>query len=162
MKPSFFVESTNSAVSNHLYKDIDYHEVYKCISRCAAYYPKFNDWFFETVIHGYLRGERSIITEYSNGILAGVAITKSTEFEKKLCNLTVSKEFVNRGYGIKLFEKAFDTLETDKPFLTVSELRHPEFDKLFNYFGFEKTSEQFGVYQSEVTELFFNEKDIIA
>lgn len=157
---SLFTESKKSPTSHKFYADINYDEVYKCIRASAAYYPNFDEWFFDTVIDGYLRGERNIITEYSNGIIAGVAITKSNDFEKKLCNLTVSPKFVNRGYGPKLFEKAFDVLETDKPFLTVSEIRHPEFNKIFDYYGFKQTSEEYGLYQSKVTELFFNGKHI--
>lgn len=150
---------TNNIIANHrLFVDVNYDDVYECIKASSAYYPYFTEWFFEKVIDGHLRGERQIITEYSNGILAGIAITKSTELEKKLCNVTVSSEFVNRGYGLKLFERAFELLETDKPFLTVSESKYPEFEKIFNYFGFKKTSEKNGLYQPGITELFFNER----
>jgi|24BtaG_2_1085350.scaffolds.fasta_scaffold12394_2 GNAT superfamily N-acetyltransferase len=158
--PSLLAKSNKSPTNNQFYSDINYDEIYRCIRASSAYYPNFDEWFFDVVIDGYLRGERSIITEYSNGIIAGVAITKHTQFEKKLCNLTVTPEFANKGYGIKLFEKAFDILETNKPFLTVSEIKYQEFQKIFDYYGFEKTHEEYGLYQSNTTELFFNEKDI--
>ena len=78
--------------------------------------------------------------------------------EKKLCTLKVFDEFQNKGYGLKLFEKSFDALNTDKPFLTVSEEKYLEFEKIFKYFNFELTSVKKGLYRNNKLEYFFNER----
>lgn len=144
------VESWNFDHSN-------YEEIYNCIVNSRDYYPGFEQWFFKTVLDGHLFGERKFITEYFNGQLAGVAIVKITPEENKLCNLTVRDEFKNRGFGVRLFKKAFESLETEHPFFTVSEDKNREFEKIFKYFNFQLTSNHNGLYQPNKTELFYNE-----
>ncbi len=122
----------------------------------SVFYPKFNDWYKNKVIPGVLTGERKIIERRINGVLAGVAITKNTKDEKKLCCLRVLPDFVGSGVGLRLFEDAFLELNTDKPLLSVSEEQIAKFERFFCYFGFEKIDEYFGLYRPNKLEFSFN------
>lgn len=120
-------------------------------------YPNFDDWMKEKVMPGLLLGERSILVEYRNDQLAGFAIVKDDGFEKKLCCLRVLDEFQNsRGMGVRLFERAFDELGTDKPLLSVSEERFADFARLFKHFGFQMAKAYEGIYRPGKIEYAFN------
>lgn len=136
----------------------DYREIFNALSSARSLYPCFEKWFYEKVLVGLDSDERKILTEYSaDGRLAGIAILKVTSKESKLCNLTILPEFQKRGFGIRLFNRVFEELGTQKPFLTVSEEKYPEFKRLFDYFGFEVTSVKDGLYRSDRVEYFLNE-----
>ncbi|OBU10763.1 hypothetical protein [Morganella psychrotolerans] len=47
------------------------------------FYPEFNSWVSNVVIPGIIAGERSIILEYRQDDLAGLAILKDSNVEKK-------------------------------------------------------------------------------
>lgn len=70
--------------------------------------------------------------------------------------MRVMPNFQNNGLGIKLFQKSFDTLKTEKPLLSVSEKKLPEFEKIFNYFGFDKTNQYHELYKPNVCEISYN------
>lgn len=152
------VNNNNSLVLDtvHLSKEI---QVAFDLTRAAsAFYPDYNAWFWGSVATDIaMADERKIILEYSGLAAAGVAIVKNTPFEKKLCNLTVSPDYQNKGYGLKLFEKSFETLGTDKPFLTISEEKYPEFERLFKHYGFRVTSIHDALYRLGKVEYFLNE-----
>ena len=65
-------------------------------------------------------------------------------------------EFQNKGIGIKLFQKSFDALETEKPLLSVSERKLSEFEKIFNYFGFVQTEKYSDLYKKNMIEISYN------
>ncbi len=124
----------------------------------SAFYPDYDTWFWGSVATDIaMTDERKIIFEYSGLAAAGVAIIKNTQFEKKLCNLTVHTSYQNKGYGLKLFEKSFEALGTDKPFLTVSEEKYLEFERLFKHYGFKVTSVHDALYRPGKVEYFLNE-----
>ena len=77
--------------------------------------------------------------------------------EKKLCHLSVMPPYKNKGYGIKLFKQSFMELETEKPFLTVSEEKLVEFKRIFEYFRFELTDVIDGYYRKGKKEYFYNQ-----
>ena len=87
--------------------------------------------------------------------LRGIAILKYNE--KKLCHLSVMDAYKNKGYGIKLFKKSFEELKTEKPFLTVSEEKLPDFKRVFDYFGFKLTNVIEGYYRDNKKEYFYNQ-----
>lgn len=120
-------------------------------------YPSFDSWLREKVLPGLLLGERSILVEYRDDRLAGFAIVKDDGLEKKLCCLRVLDGFKKtHGMGVRLFERAFEELSTEKPLLSVAEERFPEFSRLFDHFGFEMTKAYDGHYRLGKVEYAFN------
>lgn len=121
-----------------------------------ASYPLFNDWLTKKVVPGICVGERTVLIEYRESIPVGLLIVKHTDKEKKLCTLRVRPHFECKGLGIKLFEAAFDLLETDRPLLSVSEIMLPKFSSVFDHFGFSNEASYEGVYLPKVVEFSFN------
>lgn len=120
------------------------------------YYPDFKSWINYTVIPGVFTGERSIILEYRQNDLAGLAILKDSPDEKKLCCLQVMPKYQGTGIGLTLFERSFCFLDTKKPLLSISEEQKNNFYKLFNYYGFEFGEEYNDYYRPLKNEFSFN------
>jgi len=136
--------------------DYMYNDIYNSLISAKFYYPNFQEWFYNKVIPDVVCGEREIITEIRDNDIVGVSIIKKNH-EKKLSTLKVMDNFQNKGLGLKLFEKSFNILETEKPFLTVSEEKLVEFKKVFKYYNFELTSVHEDLYRVGKKEYFFNE-----
>jgi ribosomal protein S18 acetylase RimI-like enzyme len=132
-------------------------KIYYELKATEKLYPNFNYWFYNKVIPDVLQDKRKILLEIRNNEIAGIAIIKNTSEEKKLCTLRVTSKYQNKGIGLKLFERAFEELNTSKPFLTVSEEKYKEFEKIFKYYGFELTNKIKDYYRKGKSELFFNE-----
>ena len=132
-------------------------KLYNELKEAAIFYPNFKYWFYSKVITDILEDKRRILLEIRNNEIAGIAIVKNTPEEKKLCTLRVTNKYQNKGIGLKLFERAFEELNTSKPFLTVSEEKYKEFEKIFKYYGFELTNRVKDYYRKGKSELFFNE-----
>ena len=129
--------------------------LYNYIKDAKKYYPSFDIWYFTNVLPSLKDGTKKIITSCDDNNLRGLAILKYNE--KKLCHLSVMPPYKNKGYGIKLFKQSFIELETEKPFLTVSEEKLIEFKKVFDYFGFELTDIIDGYYRKDKKEYFYNQ-----
>lgn len=119
-------------------------------------YPEFDLWLEGKVVPGLFSGDRAMLVEYRRGQLAGFAIVKDDGIEKKLCCLRVLDGFQNTGLGLRLFDRAFDELNTEKPLLSVAEERLEAFQKIFDYYGFEFSQEYRGRYRVGRTEYAFN------
>lgn len=132
-------------------------KIYAELKEAELLYPNFHKWFYNKVIPDVLQDKRKILLEIRNNEIAGIAIIKNTSEEKKLCTLRVTRKYQNKGIGLKLFERAFEELNTSKPFLTVSEEKYKEFEKIFKYYGFELTNKIKDYYRKGKSELFFNE-----
>ena len=132
-------------------------KIYNELKEAELLYPDFQKWFYNKVIPDVLENKRKILLEIRNNEIAGIAIIKNTMKEKKLCTLRVTDKYQNKGIGLKLFERAFEELNTSKPFLTVSEEKYKEFEKIFKYYGFELTNKIKDYYRKGKNELFFNE-----
>jgi hypothetical protein len=122
----------------------------------AAHYPNFFEWLEDTVWPGLRASERTIVFEMRQGKLAAFMILKHTQIERKLCTLRVLPDFGQLGIGPRLFETAFDILDTEKPLLSVAETQAPRFEKLFRHFGFEKQGAYVGLYRPGQIETSFN------
>jgi len=133
-----------------------YKFIYTHLRYAEQYYPNFKEWFFGKVVPEIEVGERKLLLEQRSNQVAGIAIIK-LNCEKKLCTLRISDQFQNQGIGVRLFERCFDVLKTDKPFLTVSEEKLPEFQKIFDYYGFEMTGMKKDAYRQGRAEYYFNE-----
>lgn len=120
------------------------------------FYPEFNSWISNVVIPGIIAGERSIILEYRQDDLAGLAILKDSLAEKKLCCLQVMPKFQGSGIGLSLFEKSFELLNTKNPLLSISEEQKNNFLKIFKYYGFELGEAYHQYYRPLKTEISFN------
>lgn len=122
----------------------------------SASYPSFDNWLLQKVVPGISTGERTVVIEYRSSTPVGILIVKHTAEERKLCTLRVRPHFENKGLGLKLFEAAFELLETDRPLLSVSETTLPKFSKVFDHFGFSQEASYEGVYLPREVELAFN------
>lgn len=131
-------------------------DVFLFLVEASEYYPSFHEWYFNKVVPDIQNGNRKIVSEIRDGKIAGIAILKDSTEEKKICTLRISPDFQNRGIGVRLFKKSFEILHTNKPFLTVSEEKLPEFQKIFDYFNFELTSIADGMYRHGKKEYIFN------
>lgn len=132
-------------------------DVLSNLSSLRDYYPEFDRWVETKVVPGLSAGERSLLLEYRQGEVAGFAILKNDGVEKKLCCLRVMEGFQNSaGLGIRLFERAFEELNTERPLLSVAEERLPVFQRIFNHFGFELSQEYRSKYRIGKVEYAFN------
>jgi len=122
----------------------------------SGFYPEFDGWFSSKVLPGLKNGERSILLEHTAGSLSGIAIVKRSASERKLCCLRVLPPYQGSGVGLRLFERAFDVLETRTPLLSVAEEQVANFDRVFNYYGFELAKEYQGLYRPKKKEFSFN------
>jgi GNAT superfamily N-acetyltransferase len=121
-----------------------------------ASYPGFDEWLLRKVVPGIQLGERTAVIEQRDGVVAGLLIVKHSQFERKLCTLRVRPQFENKGLGVRLFEAAFDLLETDRPLLSVSDTSKPKFSRLFAHFGFAQEAVYKSRYLPKVDEFSYN------
>ena len=149
--PSTFLVQEYKAVYDEI-------AIFHFLAEARQYYPSFDMWYFQKVIPEIRSGKREILSEVRDGKIVAIAILKNTSQEKKICTVRVSEEFKNKGLGIRLFQKAFKILQTDKPFLTVSEEKLPDFQKIFDYFKFEQTAVLENYYREGKKEYIFNGK----
>ena len=121
-----------------------------------ANYPRFDEWLLSKVIPGIYRGERTVLVEQRDSIVAGLLIVKHTDLERKLCTLRVRPDFESKGLGVRLFETAFDLLGTERPLLSVSESSMVKFARLFAHFGFAQEAVYEGRYLPRIQEFAYN------
>lgn len=119
-------------------------------------YPRFDSWVENKVIPGIGAGFRTVVLEKRLDNTSGLLILKHTDSEKKICTLRIRPDFEKRGLGVRLFELAFDILQTNKPLLSVSENTKPKFGRLFKYFGFSEEASYLGLYVPFREEHAFN------
>ncbi|HIY44687.1 MAG TPA: GNAT family N-acetyltransferase [Candidatus Helicobacter avistercoris] len=131
--------------------------IYHYLSEAKRFYPNFDLWYFTNVLSSIARKEKQILMIQDDKDLKGVSIIKNTQEEKKICTLRVMEKYQNRGIGLRLFEKSFETLQTRFPLLSVSEEKYPDFKKIFDYYGFKLTSIKENYYRIGKKEFFFNE-----
>jgi hypothetical protein len=122
----------------------------------SDFYPDFQPWFFNRVVPGLHRGERSILTTELEGTLAGVAICKYSGIERKLCTLWVAPKLRGRGLADELALRAFDWLDTDRPLFTVPEEGLIEFTGLVRAWDFPSPTAYPNLYRRGRTEYVFN------
>ncbi|MDX8469375.1 hypothetical protein RFM41_32175 [Mesorhizobium sp. VK25A] len=154
--PSF--ASTLSERVPQPYLPIDAFAIYGWLERAGVhqFYPNFQPWFFGKVVPGLHTGERHIVTTYVEGTLAGVAICKRAETERKLCTLWVAPALRERGVAKSLARCAFDWLESDRPLFTVPEERIAEFAGLLRVWGFSPPQVYPSLYRWNRAEYVFN------
>ena len=154
MKSGGYMLNTNAAFDY----SSDVTEAFEFLLPISESYPNFHLWFEKRVVSGLASGTRKLFIHRRDGKIVALGIAKKTAMEKKVCTVRVAPEFKGSGLGIKIFKEAMLWLETNKPHLTVSEEKYPEFERIFKFFGFKLTSTINGLYQQGKVEYLFNEK----
>lgn len=145
--PSAFLSSANSPEA--VYTSLDEAGV-------AQLYPGFEAWFIGTVIPGLRTGERRVVTSIVDGAIAGVAISKRTQSELKLCTLWVAPQSRRIGIATELAKDAFAWLGTERPVFTVPEELITGFEKLLRQWSFSDHVECRSLYRPRRIEHVFN------
>lgn len=104
-------------------------------------YRGFSKWYTNLFVGTELKSDREIIVCVCDEKIAGVAITKNSTKEKKLCTLRVADGMRDTGLAYELVSLALGILEDDHPFCSVGVEREDEFSRLFGFFGFAKEAE---------------------
>jgi hypothetical protein len=111
------------------------------------YYSNFNDWFDKKV----LTGHRFVFVAYDKGNFAGCLILKKEKNEKKICTLFVREENRFDHIGGDFLSIAYDTLQTEKLSISISDEVKEEF---FNSRNFICEKEKQSAYKENVMEYF--------
>jgi GNAT superfamily N-acetyltransferase len=124
----------------------------------SADYPGIARWYTKKVVPGLRCGTRMLLPIEREGALVGLGIAKNEPNERKICTVRVAPSHIGRGIGVRLFEGLLKWLDDDRPHLTVSDSKLPQFERIFDYYGFNITSARRGVYVPCAVELGYNEK----
>ncbi|WP_199848962.1 GNAT family N-acetyltransferase [Sphingomonas sp. STIS6.2] len=120
-------------------------------------YPGIAQWFSQKVVPGARQGTRLLLPIERDGEVVGLGIAKKETDERKICTVRVASSHVGRGIGVRLFDGLLKWLDDDRPHLTVSATKLPQFERIFDYYGFNVTSANEGLYVPRMTELGYNE-----
>lgn len=112
--------------------------VWVFLSPLTKSYQGFDNWYANLFSSNELNKEREIIVCLYDNKIAGVAITKNSKDEKKLCTLKVADSMKGSGLAYELVTLAIRILEEDHPFCSINSEKESEFSRLFKYFGFKK------------------------
>lgn len=138
-------------------------EIKNSISEISKIYSGFNDWYDNKVVPEVTSSSGReivvlVIKTNGNPQIVGVAITKDTLQEKKICTINVNKKYRKLGISNLLFETCFNILKTRKPFFTVSREHYEAFKPIIKKFNFNVTSIKCNVYENGDEEYFINGK----
>ena len=121
------------------------------------YYPEISRWYLDKVLPGVTAGSDILLLAEDHGQLAGIALGKRSPEETKLRCLRVAPPWQNSGLGLKLLERMFELLDTDKPLCTVSEeLLHQYSRPFVMRYGFNLSAVDKGKYRPGKLEYQFN------
>lgn len=120
-------------------------------------YPGIERWFVRKVVPGFRAGTRLLLPIEREGTLVGLGIAKNEPDERKICTVRVAPSYAGRGIGPRIFDGLLNWLECDQPHLTVSAVKLPLFERIFDYYGFLETSVCQGRYRPTVSELGYND-----
>ena len=121
-------------------------------------YKGHTNWYNNVFLPGLKKKERAyIIALDKNGVLAGCVFLKNTIDEKKICTLFVSPDFRRQGIATALMEESIKRIG-EHPLITVSSRNLDQLSPLLSKFGFHLSAVKNGVYNSEDTEFYFNDK----
>lgn len=120
-------------------------------------YPDLSYWYTNTVIPGLVLGNDVLLLAKEGARTVGLALGKRTESERKLRCVRVLPAVQGSGIGLRLIERMFDALETDKPHCTVAEEMLGQYSPAFvNRYGFRLSSVDKGRYRRGKLEYAFN------
>lgn len=134
-----------------------YRQIQRFLKKLVYEYSGFKEWFAGLFLcNGVLKKDREIIICECAFELAGIAILKNDDIEKKICTLRVAKPFQRQGIGQHLMELSFEWLEEEKPLITIHNSKKCEFKSLFERYDFELEEKKWGYYHLFSTELVYN------
>jgi len=119
-------------------------------------YPGIDRWFATKVVPGLRIGSRTLLRIERDGNLVGLGIAKKEDDERKICTVRIAPSHVGKGIGLRIFDRLLTWLDDDKPHLTVSSEKLPIFERIFDYYGFDLTSKNHGLYLPRSVELGYN------
>lgn len=120
-------------------------------------YPNFDNWYDSLFENRFqLKKEREIIICQVDKDIAGVAILKKSDSERKICTLRVDRHYRHNGIGRHLMEMSFEVLEDEKPLITMHTSKYSQFSSLLKRYNFELEQRQKHYYSIFSTELVFN------
>jgi len=121
-------------------------------------YPNIEKWFQRKVVPGLHVGTRTLLRVERNDQLVGLGIGKNEEGERKICTVRVLPSYAGRGIGVRIFDGLLKWLDVDQPHLTISHSKLPLFERIFDHYGFQNTSQRNGLYVPDRTEMIYNER----
>ena len=121
-------------------------------------YPGILEWYTSKVKPEIEKGNKSreIILAFADKELAGIAILKKDNYEKKICTIRIREIYRKKGIGRRLFEEAFEWLETRLPLITISETNQRDFLKIISDYEFKETDVIIGKYVKNKKEYIYN------
>jgi len=131
-------------------------EIFSFLVELDCDYPNFRVWLSK-VFRQIGTGKRILLVVYDEiDNIAGIAILKKCNYEKKICTLRVRTDMKNKGIGSLLIRKSIEELNENKPLITVSEHHIQEFRSLFKKFKFTRSETIKSLYKDGVKEFIYN------
>jgi GNAT superfamily N-acetyltransferase len=132
-------------------------EVKDILNDIKHLYPNFDSWLKFKFQKGSIKlGLRGILVARAHKSIAGVALLKKQNNEKKICTFFVAAEYRRQGVGSQLMSMSLKWLETDQPVITVSEERKVSLEPILRKFNFSHSKTLFGYYRENKAEYFYN------
>lgn len=132
--------------------------VYPMLLDLDRYYPDFSNWYLYKVIPNLQNSDDFIIMAEDHHQIVGVILVKKGEEEKLRC-IRVKPEYISKGIGCQLIDRALMKLSTDKPCVSVSQELIHDYSKIFvNRYDFLLDDVQRNIYREKKLEYFFNSK----
>lgn len=147
---NFIINKRNCTFNTNYIKQVDSE-----LKDLKSDYPNFDDWFIKVKYDIYFGSKILIMRLNEKEEIVAIAILKLTKSEKKICVFKVLEEYRGKGESTKFMEYIL-TITGDKPLITVSSNRLPEYQKLFDKFGFELFKVYDNYYKEGLSEYCFN------
>lgn len=123
------------------------------------YYPDFEHWYVNKCMPDIILGDNTLILAKDQDRVIGLGICKKEELETKLRCVRVIPEYINKGIGIHIVDKALRLMDSDKPYCTVCEEMIHSFSRAFiNRFNFSLDEVNKGMYRKGKLEYIFNKR----
>ncbi|AHG78679.1 Acetyltransferase, GNAT [Mannheimia varigena USDA-ARS-USMARC-1388] len=124
-------------------------------------YPNISIWYEKVIREINEDSSRRemfiVLSNESNELsISGLMILKNHLDEKKICTLRVKDSHQGKGIGTKLFEYAFEYLNTKVPLITVPEESVDIFSRIFDKYGFKQTESRSNLYREGKVEYIYN------
>lgn len=130
---------------------------YNITDEVCTSYSNYFKWYWEKVVPNILKGTRDVIIVTANDEIAGVAIVKKEDKERKLCTIFVKQEYRDRKITTRLLEESFSFLETTTPLVTISEDKLDMFQGIIKKHNWNQTQVlPKGYYNNTYREIVFN------
>ncbi len=131
-------------------------KAYEFLKPLSVDYPDIRQWYFNKVLPGLNDESRYLKLIERDDRIVALGIAKKSDDEYKICTVRVSQDHIGKGFGIMVFDDLLKWLGIDQPNFTVNESKLPQFERMFDYYGFKKTSYCNGLYRPDSIEVGYN------